>query len=47
MPLHEKSVKGKVYVDLYISDNSMVGKPKAIDEVIEALQKHGIVLKIV
>ena len=39
MPLYEKSAKGILYLDIYVDDNVMVGKPKLIDEAMGALQK--------
>ena len=41
-----KSVKGVVYVALYVDNNLIVGDIAAIDDTIEALKKKGLVLKI-
>ena len=43
----KKSVKGIVYVALYVGDNLMIGNMAAIDNAIEALKKKELVLKIV
>ena len=42
----KKSMKGIVYVALYVEDNLMVGNIAAIDNAIEALKNKGLVLKI-
>ena len=42
----KKSKKGLVFIALYVDDNLMVGHPKAIDEAIEGMKKHGLVLKV-
>ena len=48
-PCHyiKKSSNTTVYVALYIDVNSMVGNHEVIDEVIEALQKYELLLKVV
>ena len=43
----KKSMKGIVYVVLYIDDNQMVGDIATIDDTVEALKNKGLVLKIV
>ena len=43
----KKSVKGIVYVALYVDDNFMVGDMVAIDDTILALKSNGLVCKIV
>ena len=42
----KKSVKGIVYIALYIYDNLMVGDIAMIDDAVEALKSKGLVLKI-
>ena len=42
----KKSAKCKVYIALYVDDNSMWGNPGAIVEAIKALQKHELLLKV-
>ena len=46
MPLYEKSIKGVVYVALFVDDNWMEGNPEEIDETIEAPWKSSSVLKV-
>ena len=43
----KKSVKGLVYIALYVDDNLMVGNIEAIDNEIAALKENELVLKIV
>ena len=47
MPLHEKSVKGIVYVAMYVDNNLMNGNMATIDDAIKALKNKGLVLKVV
>ena len=42
----KKKSKDIMYIYLYADDNLMVRKPEAINEAIEALQKYGLVIKI-
>ena len=42
----KKSVKGIVYVVLYIDNNLMIGNNAMIDDAISALKNKGLVLKI-
>ena len=44
-PYVKKSVKGIVYVTLYVDDNLMIDDVKAIDNAITALKENGLVLK--
>ena len=46
MPLVKKSVKGLLYIALYVDNNLMVGDVKAIDDAISALKNNGLVLKV-
>ena len=43
----KKSEKGIVYVALFVIDNLMKGKVKAIDETTTALKENWLILKIV
>ena len=43
----KKSVKGIIYVALYIDNNLMIGNSATIDDAILALKGKGLVLKIV
>lgn len=42
----KKSSKGIVYIALYVDDNLLVGHPEAIDDAIQQMKKHGLILKI-
>ena len=42
----KKSMKGTVYVALYVNDNLMVGNIATVDNAIEALASKGLILKI-
>ena len=44
--IYKKSTKGIVYIGLYVDDNLMVGNSETIDQALESLQKHGLVLKV-
>ncbi len=41
-----KSKKGLVYIALYVDDNLLVGHPAAIEETVQQLKAHGLILKI-
>ena len=41
-----KSMKGKVYIALQMDDNLMMRNPKAIDEVMEQLEKKELMLEV-
>ena len=43
----KKGAKVIVYITFYIDDTLLTRNTKAIDEAIEALQKHRLVLKVV
>ena len=47
-PFHymKQSIKGRVYVALYVDDNLMVGNPEAKDEVVKLLQQNGLVFNV-
>ena len=47
MPLYETKHEGKVYIALYVDANLMIGNPGAIKEVVELLQKNGLVLSMI
>jgi histone deacetylase 1/2 len=37
---------GIVFIALYVDDNLLVGHPKAIEDAIQQMKKHGLILKI-
>ena len=39
-------MKGTLYRALYVDDNSMIGKPVAVEEVVEQFKKNWLVLKV-
>jgi hypothetical protein len=41
-----KSLLGIVFIALYLDDNLLVGHPKAINDAIQQVKKHGLILKI-
>ena len=43
----KKSLKGIIYVALYVDDNLMMGNPKAIDKAVEQLKKNRLELKVI
>ena len=43
----KKSLKGIVYIALYVDDNLMVSNVKAKDDTTSALKNSGLVLKVV
>ena len=47
MPLCQEKCKCIVYIALYVGDDLMVNNIEAIDKVIAALKKNGLVLKVV
>ena len=47
MPLHEKSMNVIEYIALYMDSNPMAGKPEAVDEAFEQLQKNELVLTVI
>ena len=42
----EKSVKGIVYIALYVDNNLIIGNSAAVDDAISALKNKELVLKI-
>ena len=42
----KKSSKGIVFITLYVDDNLLVGHPDAIEDAIQQMKKHGLILKI-
>ena len=42
----KKSSLGIVFIALYVDDNLLIGHPKAIEDAIEQMKKHGFILKI-
>ena len=41
-----KSLKGIMFIALYVDDNLLVGHPDAIEDAIQQMKKHGLILKI-
>ena len=42
----KQSSLGIVFIALYVDDNLLVGHPKAIEDAIQQMKKHGLILKI-
>jgi hypothetical protein len=42
----KNSSLGIVFIALSVDDNLLVGHPKAIEDAIEQMKKHGLILKI-